>query len=84
MPVDHNNMLPPASSPVPPHMQQIQFDEYESGFKLGEIIATLLEYKWVILGITSLALLVGGFKLFNDTPIFRVDATLQIEGGKGG
>ncbi len=35
---------------------------------LGEIIATLLEYKWLILAVTSMALAIGVFVALVSTP----------------
>ncbi|WP_341644733.1 Wzz/FepE/Etk N-terminal domain-containing protein [Thauera sp. SDU_THAU2] len=46
---------------------------------LGEIIATLFEYKWLILAITALAISVGVFVALVSTPIYRADAMLQVE-----
>lgn len=49
---------------------------------LGEIIAVLLEYKWLILAIGTLAVLVGGVVAFVTTPIYRADALVQVEDKK--
>ncbi len=49
---------------------------------LGEIIAVLLEYKWLILAIATLAVLVGGVVAFVTTPIYRADALVQVEDKK--
>lgn len=46
---------------------------------LGEIIATLLEYKWLILGVTTLVVAIGVFVALVSTPIYRADALLQVE-----
>ncbi|EPZ17082.1 hypothetical protein M622_09020 [Thauera terpenica 58Eu] len=46
---------------------------------LGEIIATLLEYKWLILAVTTLAVAIGVFVALVSTPIYRADALLQVE-----
>ncbi|MCV2216240.1 polysaccharide biosynthesis tyrosine autokinase [Thauera sp. Sel9] len=46
---------------------------------LGEIIATLFEYKWLILAITALVTSVGVFVALVSTPIYRADAMLQVE-----
>ena len=54
---------------------------------LGEIIATLLEYKWLILAVTTLAVAIGVFVALVSTPIYRADALLQVEdksASKGG
>lgn len=49
---------------------------------LGEIIAILLHYKWLILSITSTAVLIGGFVAFVTTPVYRADALVQVEDKK--
>jgi len=46
---------------------------------LGELLATLLEYKWIIIITTLFALALGGGISFVLTPIYRADALLQIE-----
>jgi tyrosine-protein kinase Etk/Wzc len=58
-------------------------EESEEEFNLGEILAILLEYKWLILAVTSISLMLGAFTLFNATPIYRANVLLQIEGQKG-
>lgn len=83
MSIDQNTPLPLSHAPVHPQAPQIPFDESEDEFNLGEIIAVVLEYKWLVLAITSLALMLGAFKLYNATPIYRANAMLQIEGKKG-
>ncbi len=64
--------------------QQMQMEEVEEEFSLGEIIATLLEYKWLILMVTALTIILGAAWLFVATPIYRADGLLQIEEQKGG
>ncbi|WP_257314234.1 polysaccharide biosynthesis tyrosine autokinase [Geothrix fuzhouensis] len=54
---------------------------------LGEHIATLWEGRYLILGATLLALLLGGYYAWRKSPVYQVDAMLQVEdkkGGKGG
>ncbi|KAI5912967.1 polysaccharide biosynthesis tyrosine autokinase [Thauera sp. 2A1] len=46
---------------------------------LGEIVATLLENKWLILAITAAAVALGILVAFTTTPIYRADALLQVE-----
>ncbi|WP_068637837.1 polysaccharide biosynthesis tyrosine autokinase [Thauera butanivorans] len=46
---------------------------------VGEIIATLFEWKWLILSITAFAVSVGVFVALVSTPIYRADAMLQVE-----
>ncbi|MCK9262173.1 MAG: Wzz/FepE/Etk N-terminal domain-containing protein, partial [Azoarcus sp.] len=47
--------------------------------QLGEIIATLMGYKWFIAAITAGAIVLGVLALFVMTPIYRANAVLQIE-----
>ncbi|MFT3758276.1 polysaccharide biosynthesis tyrosine autokinase [Thauera sp.] len=56
-----------------------QRDKANDFINLGEIVATLLEYKWLILAITAFALAVGAFIALVATPIYRADAMLQVE-----
>lgn len=54
---------------------------------VGELIANLWEGRYLIMGATLLALLVGGYYAWRKSPIYQVDALLQVEdkkGGKGG
>ncbi|WP_243317503.1 polysaccharide biosynthesis tyrosine autokinase [Geothrix paludis] len=54
---------------------------------LGELIANLWEGRHLILGATLLALLLGGYYAWRKSPVYQVDALLQVEdkkGGKGG
>ncbi len=60
--------------PIPPPSQE-EDDEID----LGELFATLLDNKWLIITITSLTLIFGIIKAFLDTPIYKADAMLQIE-----
>ncbi|MEE9425434.1 MAG: polysaccharide biosynthesis tyrosine autokinase [Methylococcales bacterium] len=46
---------------------------------LGEIIVTLFDNKWLIIAITTIALLVGTAKAILDTPIYQANAMLQVE-----
>ena len=63
-------MMPPGSSAA---------DDDEEVFHLGEVIATLLEYKWLIICVTALALAAGILVTFITTPIYKGDALLQVE-----
>jgi tyrosine-protein kinase Etk/Wzc len=54
-------------------------DDKDDFINLGEIIAVLLEYKWVILAVTFFALFIGAVTAFVSTPIYRADALVQVE-----
>lgn len=51
----------------------------DDGIALGEIIATLIDYRWLIAAITLLALTLGLFFVFFSVPVYRADGLLQVE-----
>lgn len=51
----------------------------EGEVSFGELLATFWEGRYYILGTVLLALLVGGYYIWRKTPIYQVDALLQIE-----
>ena len=59
--------------------QQIVHDDEEEGISLGEIIGTVMEYKWLVAVITLVALIVGLAVVFTTKPIYRADGLLQVE-----
>lgn len=65
----------------PPHAAM---EESDDEINLGEILATLLEYKWLIAFVTLVATLLGATWLFIATPIYQADALLQVEDKKSG
>jgi tyrosine-protein kinase Etk/Wzc len=54
-------------------------EDAEDEINLGEILATLLENKWLIAAVTGLSIFIGGFALFVATPVYQVDGLLQID-----
>lgn len=48
-------------------------------FNIGEYFATLLAYKWLILGVTAVAVLLGALYAFVAKPVYRADALIQVE-----
>ncbi|AWI82176.1 capsular biosynthesis protein [Parazoarcus communis] len=51
----------------------------DDDFSIGEVVATVMSYKWFILAFTSFALVVGVLALFAITPIYRANSVLQVE-----
>jgi tyrosine-protein kinase Etk/Wzc len=51
---------------------------------LHRLLALLIDAKWLILGTTLLALLLGGLYAKFATPIYKADALLQVEKKQGG
>jgi tyrosine-protein kinase Etk/Wzc len=63
----------------PPPQTEDDGDE----INLGELLATLLEYKWLIAVITALAVVAGAGWLYVATPVYKADALLQVEDQQG-
>ncbi len=51
---------------------------------LGELVANLWEGRYLVLGMTLLALLLGGYYAWRKSPVYQVQAMLQVEDKKGG
>ncbi|WP_291992956.1 polysaccharide biosynthesis tyrosine autokinase [Candidatus Accumulibacter sp. ACC003] len=60
-------------------MQQISPDDDDEGLALGEIIAVLMDYRWLIAAISLLALVLGLAWVFIAKPVYRADGLLQVE-----
>ena len=73
MSADQMTNVPISSQP------QNAIEEGEDEINLGEILATLLEFKWLIIAVTTLSVLLGAAWLYVATPIYKADALLQIE-----
>ncbi|MDD3326646.1 MAG: polysaccharide biosynthesis tyrosine autokinase [Zoogloea sp.] len=59
--------------------------EEEQGQAIGEIVAVVMEYRWLIAAITALSILLGGAFIFVSKPVYKADGLLQIEEkGSGG
>jgi tyrosine-protein kinase Etk/Wzc len=77
-----SGMIPIASPPMQPTPQLASEDEDE-GLALGEIIAVLMDYRWLIAAICLCTLALGLGWVFVSKPIYRADGLLQIEEKKG-
>ncbi len=70
--------VPPGGHEAPPPpMYAPPFGEDE--FDLGAFIDLVLDNKWLIVLFMLLGAALGGFFAFVKTPVYRVDATLQVE-----
>lgn len=58
--------------------------EEEEGLAIGEIIAVVMEYRWLIAAITALFILLGGAYIFIAKPVYKADGLLQVEEKSGG
>ena len=55
----------------------------EGAVSLGDMLANLWEGRYIILATTVLALILGSYYVWRKSPIYQVDAMLQIEDKKG-
>ena len=46
---------------------------------LGELLATLIDSKWLIAFITLMVLIIGTAKALIDQPVYKADAILQVQ-----
>jgi tyrosine-protein kinase Etk/Wzc len=51
----------------------------EEELDLGDLLGIIIENRWLIIGITLAALLIGGFRAFTAVPIYEADGLLQVE-----
>lgn len=58
--------------------------EEEEGLAIGEIIAVVMEYRWLIAAITVFSIMLGVGYLFVATPVYKADGLLQVEEKSGG
>jgi tyrosine-protein kinase Etk/Wzc len=76
---------PAMNTAAPQPMQQASADEEDEGLALGEIIAVLMDYRWLIAAISLFALALGLAWVLVAKPVYRADGLLQIEEkGSGG
>ncbi len=60
-------------------MYQPPPDFDDEDINLGDLLGVLIENRWLIIAITLVALLIGGYKSFTAIPIYRADGLLQVE-----
>jgi len=60
-------------------LQQTSSEDDDEGLALGEIIAVLMDYRWLIAAVTLFALVLGLAWVFVAKPIYRADGLLQVE-----
>jgi tyrosine-protein kinase Etk/Wzc len=71
---------PPSTYPP----SELSGPEGEEAISLGEQIAHVWEGRYLILGATLVALLLGSYVAWRQSPIYQVQAMLQVEDKKGG
>ena len=88
--MEHDQLRPPYTASGSPGMSaggiqqsQVASLEDEQGLALGEIIAVLMDYRWLIAATCLFAVLVGLAWVLVASPTYRADGLLQIEEKKG-
>ena len=71
--------VPGMSGTQAPSMQQTSPEGEDEGLALGEIIAVLMDYRWLIAAICLFTLLLGLAWVFVAKPVYRADGLLQVE-----
>ncbi len=66
----------------PSYGQVTDIDEDE--IDLGDLLGVLIDNRWLIIGITLVALLIGTYRAFTAVPIYEADGLLQVEEKKSG
>jgi tyrosine-protein kinase Etk/Wzc len=66
-----------------PTMSRARSAPLDDDIDLHRLFTLLIDAKWLILGTTLLALLLGGFYATFATPIYKADALLQVEKKQG-
>lgn len=75
----------PQSSPLPPtQAANLLPADDNDGINLLEILDVVLDQRWLIAGVTALAVALGGANAYLATPIFMANSLIQVEDIKGG
>jgi tyrosine-protein kinase Etk/Wzc len=54
-------------------------DVEDDALNFGDLLGVLIVSRWLIIGITLVAILIGGFQAFTAVPIYQADGLLQVE-----
>ena len=54
-------------------------DSDDEGLAVGEIVAVIMEYRWLIAILTTLGLLLGIGWFFITSPVYKADGLIQVE-----
>lgn len=60
-------------------MYQPPPDTDDEEIDLGELLGVVVENRWLIIAVTLVAMMIGGYKAFTAVPIYQADGMLQIE-----
>ncbi|CAI0750878.1 tyrosine-protein kinase Wzc [Serratia fonticola] len=59
------------------------FQQENEGIDIGRIWGSLVDHRWMILGMTALFTVIGTLYVLFSTPIYRADALIQVEQNSG-
>lgn len=62
-----------------PGQQIANSDEEPEGLAVGEIVAVVMEQRWLVATITAVAVLLGGAWSSVSEPVYRADGLIQVE-----
>jgi len=68
------------NGPIHSPVNDIDDDEVD----LGDLVAVLIENRWLILGVTLAAFVLGALNAFVATPIYKADVLIQVEEKRSG
>ncbi len=82
--MDNEHRTPAPAQTSAPHGggtagQQIQREDEDDGLAVGEIIAVVMEHRWLVAAVTTLALLLGLTWTFVSKPVYKADGLIQVE-----
>ena len=79
--MESENLKPAA---IIPAKQITSSNDEGEGLAVGEIVAVVMEHRWLIAAITALSILLGGAFVFVSKPVYKADGLLQVEEKGGG
>lgn len=79
--METENLKPAAAMPG---QQIVSSSDEDEGLAIGEIIAVLMEHRWLIAATTAFFILLGVGYTFVATPVYKADGLLQVEEKSGG
>ena len=74
--MDNENLK---SAPVNPGQQIITSSDDAEGLAVGEIVAVVMEHRWLVATVTAAAVLLGVAWSVVSKPVYRADGLVQVE-----
>ena len=67
-----------------PGQQITSSNDEGEGLAVGEIVAVVMEHRWLIAAVTAFSILLGVAYIFIARPVYKADGLLQVEEKSGG